>query len=298
MDPRLHGDDYYFLALSMASRKSEAISPTAHYTGQVWVRNGLADKGFDTWQGRVLYQALRPTLAIYGLSGGPSLESVLLARHQIIDHLLEQAIDEGRVSQVIEVAAGLSPRGWRFKKKYGDAVTYLEADLPDMAAAKRSLLQRMDFTPAGHRVVDIDALADDGPQSLAALAESLDTRQGLAIITEGLLNYFDRDAVLGMWRRFAGVLADFSGGLYLSDLHLSGENRGAAIKGFGRILSTFVRGRIHMHFSTALEAENELVSAGFSDALLHSPTDFSAVLDLDDDPAHRLVRVITARTGL
>jgi len=44
---------------------------------------------------------------------------------------------------VIEVAAGLSPRGWRFRRRYGDRLTYVEADLPAMAARKRGALERM-----------------------------------------------------------------------------------------------------------------------------------------------------------
>lgn len=44
---------------------------------------------------------------------------------------------------------------------------------------------------------------------LAQLASGLDHHQGLAIITEGLLNYFDQAAVLAMWERFAGYWGSF-----------------------------------------------------------------------------------------
>ena len=60
---------------------------------------------------------------------------MLLARHHLIDHRLHAAIESGRVGQVIEVAAGLSPRGWRFASRYGSRLTYLEADLPATAGA-------------------------------------------------------------------------------------------------------------------------------------------------------------------
>ena len=277
-------------------RKSEAISPTAHYTAQVWVRNGMSHPAFDTWQGRALYQALKPPLALYGLSGGPSLEQVLLARHRIIDHLLDAAIEAGEVSQVIEIAAGLSPRGWRCRRRFGDRVTYIEADLPDMALHKERLLRDIGALSAQHRCVSLDALLDEGAGSLSVLAGDLDPGKGLAIITEGLLNYFDRDAVLGMWGRFAGTLQAFEHGVYLSDLHLAGENRGAAISGFGKLLSTFVRGRIHLHFDTAIDAQGLLVKQGFAQAMLHQPTDFARDLQLDDDPSHRLVRIVQAKT--
>src|SRR5262245_8502192 len=124
----------------MAERRSETITPTAHYTGYVWFANGLSHPAFATKEGRFFYQALRPANAASRAMGGPTLEGMLLARHRVIDHLLERAIAAGRVSQVIEIAAGLSPRGWRFTRDHGDAITYVEADLPDMAARKRAIL--------------------------------------------------------------------------------------------------------------------------------------------------------------
>ncbi len=93
---------------------SDAISPTAHYTGQVWLRNGLSHPRLGTPEGRVLFDALHPVMLVSGAVGGPSLEPYLLARHRAIDALLERAIEDHGVGQVVEVAAGLSPRGWRF----------------------------------------------------------------------------------------------------------------------------------------------------------------------------------------
>lgn len=87
---------------------------------------------------------------------------------------------------MIEVACGLSPRGWRFAKRYGDRLHYVEADLPEMAARKRAALERIGSLGDYHRVREVDALRDDdGPGSLAAIAAELDHRRGLAIITEG-----------------------------------------------------------------------------------------------------------------
>src|SRR5438094_340621 len=106
---------------------SETISPTAHYTGYVWARNGLSHPQLQTLEGRVLFEALRPTMSVSRLLGAPSLEDYLMARHTAIDALLERAIEAGEISQVVEVAAGLSPRGWRFSQLYGARLTYVEA---------------------------------------------------------------------------------------------------------------------------------------------------------------------------
>lgn len=255
--------------MSVLGRGSDAISPTAHYTGHVWARNGLSHPALDTWQGRVLFETVRPAMILSRSLGGPTLESYLLARHRALDDLLTREIEEHGATQVIEVAAGLSPRGWRFTERYGDRLTYVEADLPDMAARKREALERMGSLRERHRVEDLDALREAGPGSLADVAGSLDPREPLVIVTEGLLSYLERDRLLGMWRRFADTLSGFSGGYYLSDLHLSGDARGPHVQAFRALLSGFVRGPVELHFADVAEATAALRQAGFAEAAVH-----------------------------
>lgn len=273
---------------------SETISPTAHYTGYVWARNGLSHPGLETLEGRVMFESLRPINAVSTTLGGPSLESYLLARHRAIDALLDKAIDEHGVTQVIEVAAGMSPRGWRFTQRYGDRLTYIEADLAGMTARKRRALERMGSLSDRHRVVEVDALRDTGERSIAALAAELDRESGLAIITEGLLGYLDTDAVDGIWRRFARTLSQFASGRYLSDLHL-GSVQNAQIRAFRAALSVFVRGRVHLHFDNAQQAEGALRDAGFAEAKLYRASDVPGV-EPASDPGGRLAHIIEAST--
>ena len=53
---------------------SDSISPTAHYTGQIWNRNGLSDPELSTWQGRLMYAGIEPAMALSRLN----LNSTLL----------------------------------------------------------------------------------------------------------------------------------------------------------------------------------------------------------------------------
>lgn len=250
------------------SAASEAISPTAHYTGYVWFRNGLSHPELSTLEGRVLFEALRPLITVSRALGGASLETYLLTRHRAIDALLERAIERDGVTQVVELACGLSPRGWRFTERYGERLTYVEADLPAMAARKREALQRMGSLSQRHRVAEVNALSDDGRCSLAALAGELERDEGLAVVTEGLLGYLDSDAVDGIWRRTARLLSGFARGRYISDLHLGGVQT-VQVKAFRVLLSAFVRGRVHLHFENAAQAETALRSAGFHSAEVH-----------------------------
>jgi O-methyltransferase involved in polyketide biosynthesis len=252
---------------------SERIGPTAHYTGYVWARNGLSHPDLETREGRALFASLQPGMLVSRAAGGATLEEYLLARHRAIDARLEDAIERGEVSQVIEVACGLSPRGWRFARRYGDALTYVEADLPAMAARKRAALQRMGSLSDRHRVYDVDALRDDdGPGSLAAIAGELDQGAGLAIVTEGLLGYLSTDAVAGLWRRFARTLERFAAGRYISDLHLGGSVT-TQVRAFRVLLGAFVRGRVYLHFDDAAEAAAALLGAGFGEARVRPAAD-------------------------
>lgn len=278
----------------MASRNSATISPTAHYTGYVWYRNGLSHPGLVTPPGRAMNAAVSPFDAMSRWAGGPSLEGLLLARHRAIDALLARAIDAGRVSQVIEVAAGLSPRGWRFKQRFGERLHYIEADLPDMARLKRERLAQAGLLQPGHEVAAFDALAEHGPLSLQALTAPLDRSRGLAFITEGLLMYLSRDAVQSLWTRFAQTLSGFADGLYLSDLHPQDANRGHLMTRFRPVLAAFVRGSVQLHFESAPQAVNALHEAGFKQAALHHPRDVLPAGLLPSCKGPDLVRIIEA----
>jgi O-methyltransferase involved in polyketide biosynthesis len=274
---------------------SDRIGPTAHYTGYVWARNGLSDPELATREGRVLFDSLQPGMLVSRAAGGATLEAYLLARHRAIDALLEDAIERGEVTQVIEVACGLSPRGWRFARRCGDRLTYVEADLPQMAARKRAALERMESLGDHHRVREVDALRDDdGFGSLAAVAAELDPAGGLAIVTEGLLGYLSTDAVEGLWRRFARTLEGFAAGRYISDLHLGGAVT-PQVRAFRVLLSAFVRGRVYLHFTDAAEAEEALVTAGFRAARVRPAVD---VTGDDRERGSRLANILEASITL
>jgi O-methyltransferase involved in polyketide biosynthesis len=277
----------------MSRPHPETISPTAHYTGYLWVAHGQSHDAFATRRGRWMYQLLRgPNAAAHAL-GLPTLDGMLLARHRLIDLRLAQSIEAGEVSQVIEVAAGLSPRGWRFSDRYGDRITYVEADLPDMVRCKRDVLARLGGETSQHRLVEVDALADEGPTSVAAVCATLDPSRGVALVTEGLLNYFDGAAVRAMWTRFARALARFPRALYLSDLVVQQGSRGLLVATFSTLLGAFVRGRVHVDFTGAPDVEAALDAAGF-DGVVHDPRDFAFELPGLDVASAGVVRVIEA----
>lgn len=275
---------------------SASISPTAHYTGLVWARHGLSHPALATTAGRLLFWGAKPVILAAQWAGAPAIDSFLLTRHRLIDLRLDEAIRSGRVGQVIEIACGLSPRGWRFNQRYGEALSYIEADLPAMAQRKREALARMGGPRPGHRVVDIDALADSGPLSLEAVAASLDRSRGLAVITEGLVNYFSEAHVRSMWLRFSSLMRQFPQASYWSDIGLSGDMGGARVAPFVGFLSAFVRGRVHLHFRTPADVEAALRECGFASARAIDPGEFADALGAIPGGVSRRIRVIEATT--
>jgi O-methyltransferase involved in polyketide biosynthesis len=276
-----------------ANEGSGAISPTAHYTGETWVRNGLSHPQLRTWQGQVFHGALALPLAASKSLGGPTLAGLLLARHRIIDSILEERI-AGGVGQVLEVACGMSPRGWRFSERYGDRLTYIEADLPAMARRKREALERMGSLSDHHRVVEVDVLRDGGPGSLEALAADLDPAQGLAIVTEGLLTYFDDETVEALWARLAKVLARFDRGVYLADLRLADDDRILLERAFAVVLGAFVRGRVSAYGEDGIAPEAALRHAGFKGVQLHRCDRHPAAAEAGADPAAAAIHIVEA----
>jgi hypothetical protein len=272
---------------------SSAISPTAHYTGYVWARHGLGDADLATTPGRALFAVGQGLLAPLGLLGGPTLEHFLLARHRIIDHLLEEAIRSGEVGQVVELAAGLSPRGLELTRRH-PALTYVEVDLPEMAARKDAILRAKGADPSRHRSVAADVLDDRAFAAVFAGPSSLlDTTRGTAVVTEGLVNYFPREAVLGLWRRTARELRRFPAGRYFSDLHLASRT-GRGDRVFIAGLGAFVRGGVHLHFADGPDALGSLRVSGFEQARLWAPHELASTLpDMDGAGADR-VRVVDA----
>ncbi|MEO6470615.1 MAG: class I SAM-dependent methyltransferase, partial [Aeromicrobium sp.] len=179
--------------LNIGVRGSKSISPTAYYTGYVWARHGVGPSSLATPEGRLAYWAAQPLVTALSFAGVPTIEQVLLSRHAVIDSLLTDAIESGQVGNVVEIASGMSPRGHTFAARFGDQITYVDTDLPQMAALKKAELAKIGENTDHHRVEVLDALASDGDSSLAAVCARLDHSKGLAIITEGLLNYLPRD---------------------------------------------------------------------------------------------------------
>lgn len=270
------------------------ISPTAYATGYMWYRLGLSHPALATKRGKRLDRAFSLAIQPRRLLGGTgAFDTLMRTRHTGIDYLLEQAITDGRISQVIELAAGFSGRGWRMTQKYPQ-LNYIETDLPHMAAIKREMLASAGLLSSRHQVQDIDALLDEGTLSLAALIDTLDTSRGTAFITEGLMSYMDPDSARGIWQRLSTQLQRFPHGLYLSDGYIESEVKSLSSSLIKTILQRFVKGRLHNHYTSANDATAKLTGNGFARATLHAAKTLPATRELGAQPGGNRVRVLEA----
>ncbi|KRW57530.1 class I SAM-dependent methyltransferase [Pseudomonas sp. TTU2014-080ASC] len=259
--------------MSTRARASSAhISPSAHFTGYVWYRHNLSDPAFVTGFGRFAHTVLRPLTALARRGFGLDLEHLLLQRHRFIDERLHAAIEQQGVTQIVEIACGLSPRGRRFVQAHSH-IRYIEADLPDMAERKRQLLGRTGWLGEHQQVCAVDILATDGELALSNLFARLDKTQPVAVITEGLVNYFELSAIEGFWTRLAEQLSLFPSGRYLTDLYpdLQDHPRYRQMRWGVDLVGRLTRGSYPLHYRDEVAIEAGFKGCGFAAVQVFDP---------------------------
>ena len=205
---------------------SDTISPTAHYTGYVWARNGLSHPALVTAEGRRLYSALAPLMRTSrALSGAcPGAVSVR------------------------------APSGDRRRAADGD---HRARDHPGDRDRGRALAPRLALCPALRRRDHLHrgrSAGHGGPQAPGAGAHRLasaappgprprrparrrgaaawlssppncDPDSGLVVITEGLTGYLSPGPCWAGYGSGRGGRERLPAGRYVSDLHLGGRRR-------------------------------------------------------------------------
>lgn len=276
-------------------KDSSGISFTALYTGAVWHRQGLSDDTLATKQGRWLYHLMTPLETASKAVVGGNLRTFLLQRHLIIDHLIEQAVSRG-VTQVLEIACGMSPRGIRLRQKFPQ-IHMAEADLPAMATRKASRLLVSGHLGPHHQVMPIDILAESGDQSLETVLErTFDNRKPVIVITEGLTSYFSLATISDFWKRLASQMQDRPGSVYLSESYLMPTQpllRGA-LKSMGGLLSTVTRSDVSFHFQNDQQASDHLTDCGFPSVTVHNPASYYGQLPIPESRNAPMIRVAEA----
>lgn len=249
-----------------------SISITAHYTGQAWVRQGLPwAEFFDTSRGRALYALGELFFTPARRAGFSTPPEFLVQRHGIIDALVAEA----RPAQLIELAAGLSPRALAFADTGRPA---LDVDLPAMVELKRRRLGG--HAPPSYRALAVDLIAaNDYHQAFSPYLRPLSPT---VVITEGLVAYFPLPQQQQIFDRVAALLRRLGGGRYITDIHHQAviDRLGPVAGTFRGLLSVLSRSRQPRLIPDEEVGRRMFASAGFDALEIHHPESFRSRLDL------------------
>jgi len=270
------------------------ISISAHYTGFVWYKHGLSHKGFVTGMGRAAYNVLRPVNALLKVFAGADIDTFLLQRHYVLDYLVEEKINEG-YEQVVELAAGLSSRGYLIKQKYPN-VHYVEGDLPGMSQRKAELLDQLGRAE-GHVTRPCNILLEGGELSIEALVASLDPNKKTLFITEGLVNYFELGVIKTVWARMAKVMKTFPEAVYVTEVYPRLEDHPSYkyVQFAQKVVGFFTQGSYPLHYGSNEEMQQGFVDDGFSQVEVNEPEAFYDKLPMPRTKKKTLVRIVQAK---
>lgn len=261
--------------------KHRHISFTAHYTGYIWYQMGISHPALATAKGKTLAALVHPIESWAEKYVGGSMRTTLKQRHTMLDHDLQELIQQYPDIQVLEIACGLSPRGWWFRQHYPN-ITYRELDLPDMAATKQAALQQIEGE------VDDVLSVDLFTETFASAFEVFDPKRPLVIISEGLINYFEKPLLQQLIKSIVTYGQDFKELHYLTDLYPEPTQNKLAtiIWNSSRLLKWMSRSAFSFHFKTPAEVESFFYEAGFKQVMIQQPKQFFEQQILENNQQH------------
>ncbi len=189
------------------------IAPTAYFTAQAWVAAGFENAElFSTPQGRLMYGAAERIVPLLRRARPEMRHQIdyLWVRHSVYETRLEEL----KPGTVVEIGAGLSPRGLTFARRNPDLL-YIEGDLPHMVEAKRRALSGTRLPP-NYLLAPVDLLE---PGFAAMLPAKPVPGRPLAVITEGVTDYLDFGQKRLAFENIARLIGKHGSGRYLFEVH-------------------------------------------------------------------------------
>jgi len=175
----------------------EHLLLTALYTNGAWSWGELpCAELLENRDARAVFAVTNSALALARPAWGPSLRCGLVQRHLMIDRLFAGS----RARHVLELAAGLAPRG--VARSADPSVVYTEVDREQVMALKRRVLER---TAAGRAALARPNLRLVSAELGDTPLEGLVTGAPLFVIAEGLFMYLEAAAQRALWRRIFAV---------------------------------------------------------------------------------------------
>lgn len=136
------------------------------------------------------------------------------ARYKATNHIL---VEYG-ITQILEIAAGLSPRGLAMTRD--PKIIYVVTDLPQILDVERTIAETILARSNSHRPnLYFRAVNAMDMESLSTAAAAFKYDKPIAIITEGLLPYFNRSEKGTLAGNIHELLGKYDGIWITSDVH-------------------------------------------------------------------------------
>ena len=262
-----------------ASPPESDLTITALYTNGAWTRQGFPGAALlSSDEADMVFGATNGFLRLATIGRSlPSLAASVIQRHAMLDYLLEEELADARNPQVLELAAGLSPRGIAFALDERHAgLDYIEADLPPVIARKRELLARSKAGQDAALAPNLHLLPVDAER--CDLATLIEPARPLTIIAEGLCMYLDPAARRHFWCRVAHTLANSAAprAAFLFDLVPPAEEPRPGLAGnlLTGLMKAATGGRSFARTGESrADLLQELTACGFSSVELFEPAE-------------------------
>lgn len=134
-------------------------------------------------------------------------------------HAINAAIASSQPRQIVEFAAGISPRGLQWSSTCPGTI-YIESDLPQLMIHKsklirNSLVARKNELKGLLHSCAVDVLDES---SVRRCLQSLDSSQPFVLVTEGLLLYFSDEEMSEFLRIMSSVMEPFQDAIWITDI--------------------------------------------------------------------------------
>jgi len=254
--------------------KADKIGWTAQYTAAVWAGLGVpGTQRFVTRRGKFLKWWVDWGGGLLGLRGQYSVTNLFLApRYLGINTLLAQR----QPKQVIELAAGLSARGYEWARN--NQGRYVEVDQPKVVAAKEKIVGGRSHLPQNFFLVSADLRQ---PNWVSKVLPNLDCAIPTLIICEGLTGYLNQEALSTLLSAIGDLAVCFDQttiwlDLYLKlDRHTHGRVFGAMLP--AQIVWQLGRAPMQMFLEDVNQVKQVLNANGFKTRYLWSSSELAAL---------------------
>lgn len=194
----------------------DPVSPTAKVVGYL---RGL-DKSLNVTDELSMETQGRSLMEELGIVD-PKTQAAMAVLFQSRYHAMNAAMgnSEKHVSQIIEFAAGISPRGFQWSSMSPGTI-YVESDLPQLMIHKAKLVRNAILSNQQQRLGVMHCCAVDvlNLDSVLRAVEIMDSSQPVTIVTEGLLLYFGREEMTQFLSHIQHILEQVENATWVTDL--------------------------------------------------------------------------------